>query len=977
MAGPIPRLRSKKAAGAFLLLGVSLLAGCCEALLTACLAIADEALPPPREVVDEYLKLITARPVSVDVLRESSAPELPYAHVRLFVAATVHGPTLHGIDSQVFRATGRVSRIELPLPDNSFRDLVVQTLRASSPSSRLPCDADIRTIDVWCRNAGVPGVYQPMLIKVWDDPRIGEQTAGDAPRKILGRLCPADIAFLTECQGSFDYQPTVIEGERVALVAAPGLEDAMADAVGKRRELLEILANRAGEAIQKESVPVPGGVLIELKSLVGLPSTTCHHQGTTTRVADDRAFLALQEGVLDGSCTLSFSLPFPIGAAAMRGLVETTDCSSSVEIETSVDGGTWTKVFSIVDRPTRVLDQWIVPATQPGTQSLHIRLRLASAAGSGSRAGPRVLGHRLAVPVASNLVDTEGVLRLVEIPQPLPYASAKRPPLQLTVQRDRISADGLVAMVREDRNGTVDVYVPCDLDEAACDAIARYEGTIRFWAHSSWHDEPPSCLDRLVAGRGSIMFPRLRLIPLPLAKVVGNGQKSLSFPAVTEADPEVLRLVADCSGELSLDGIERLSLEQSAAVAPYRGPRLSLAAARHIRFAGDAPEPFLRAAVETPGTLALEGLETIDEPLANILASGRKHLLLNAVSRLTPEVLAVLALTRGGMSLDGLSSLAPDCARELLAYNGPFLTLRGLRRVECHTEDLLTLRSRTSSPPRLASLLQPRPAAATADRTRFGSDSEGLRDTETPELGAPPISEAGSSEPEVSVFEAFLRSPGTLRLDATRRGGNEEIPLDAATATRLAQGLKNLDLVAFSTMNPEVFKALCQSKQMISFGGLKNVPQGCLPDLCNYPGPMAFLDGVRALDKDSLTSLLPMIENDRISLTGAKIYNIEKLRAETDRLQKQKPGVMGEDAQRFLDRSDSEEWTGTMGRLDVGRARVVRIWPDNVEFRVGKDETFQRDRNTLSDNSRNKLDLLSRLADEVAKTRKAILLMQR
>jgi hypothetical protein len=48
-----------------------------------------------------------------------------------------------------------------------------------------------------------------------------------------------------------------------------------------------------------------------------------------------------------------------------------------------------------------------------------------------------------------------------------------------------------------------------------------------------------------------------------------------------------------------------------------------------------------------------------------------------------------------------------------------------------------------------------------------------------------------------------------------------------------------------------------------------------------------------------------------------------------------------------------------------------------VEFRVGKDETFQRDRNTLSDNSRNKLDLLSRLADEVAKTRKAILLMQR
>jgi hypothetical protein len=905
------------------LLGGALLSCACEAFGTGGAARADEASAAPRAMVDEYLKLVTAPPVGVDAMQKAAVAELPYARVRLFVRAFLTGPTLQGIDSRAFRATGHVSRIEMPLPSDSFRDIVDQTLRASSPCSRLPCDAEIRTIDVWCKNTGAPGVYQPLLVKVWDDRPLDEPTAERATRKIRGRLCHADVPFVAACQAAFDFQPTVVEDRMLELTTAPGTAEIMAMAVSSHRESVVTASRQAESAGGVRTVPIPGGVRIELTGIGDLPSAMCRHEGTVHRTEAGETFVGLADGVSKGTCLFSVEAPFPVGAAAIRATAETLDASSSVEIEASTGSGRWTTLLRIGDRPTRTVDRWALPI-----------------------AGPRALGRRLDVPITHTLVETEGVLQVVELPQPLSYASARRPHLQLILQRDRITPAEIVTMVHEDRSGTLDVYAPCDLNDAACNAIANYAGTIRFWAQSPWQEPPPECLGLIISGTGSITFPRLQHITAPLAKLLGGGRKSLAFPEVKDAEPAVLKMLAGCSGELSLDGFKQLSQNQSEALASYRGPLLSLAAARQIRCAGPAPEPFLRAAVATPGTLALDGLEDLDVSTAAILASGRKQLLINDIVALSPEVAAVLASSREGVSLNGLASLDRESVRALLAYDGAFLSLGGLQRVECRLDDLRKAATPPGRPPRLASLLQPKPTTATLEGK--------------------------------TLADALLQSPGTLQVGPDEDGGAQTTLLDATTASLLAKGLKDLDLDGFSTLTPEVFKTFCQSQRMISLGGLTAIPDGCLPDLCTYAGPMLFLDGVRDLSQDQITALLDIITSDRISLTGAGIYNIGKLRTFADTLrgnakQLKQLGdlVKQQDLEEFRDRTNGDEWP------QIGRVKVLLMSREAVVFRdLGRKENVTRDRDQVSNSIQNKLDELAKCADKIAAARKAVRLTQ-
>ncbi len=928
------------------LLGGALLSCACEAFGTGGAARADEASAAPRAMVDEYLKLVTAPPVGVDAMQKAAVAELPYARVRLFVRAFLTGPTLQGIDSRAFRATGHVSRIEMPLPSDSFRDIVDQTLRASSPCSRLPCDAEIRTIDVWCKNTGAPGVYQPLLVKVWDDRPLDEPTAERATRKIRGRLCHADVPFVAACQAAFDFQPTVVEDRMLELTTAPGTAEIMAMAVSSHRESVVTASRQAESAGGVRTVPIPGGVRIELTGIGDLPSAMCRHEGTVHRTEAGETFVGLADGVSKGTCLFSVEAPFPVGAAAIRATAETLDASSSVEIEASTGSGRWTTLLRIGDRPTRTVDRWALPMPESGVTRLDIRLRLSSAAGDKPIAGPRALGRRLDVPITHTLVETEGVLQVVELPQPLSYASARRPHLQLILQRDRITPAEIVTMVHEDRSGTLDVYAPCDLNDAACNAIANYAGTIRFWAQSPWQEPPPECLGLIISGTGSITFPRLQHITAPLAKLLGGGRKSLAFPEVKDAEPAVLKMLAGCSGELSLDGFKQLSQNQSEALASYRGPLLSLAAARQIRCAGPAPEPFLRAAVATPGTLALDGLEDLDVSTAAILASGRKQLLINDIVALSPEVAAVLASSREGVSLNGLASLDRESVRALLAYDGAFLSLGGLQRVECRLDDLRKAATPPGRPPRLASLLQPKPTTATLEGK--------------------------------TLADALLQSPGTLQVGPDEDGGAQTTLLDATTASLLAKGLKDLDLDGFSTLTPEVFKTFCQSQRMISLGGLTAIPDGCLPDLCNYAGPMLFLDGVRDLSQDQITALLDIITSDRISLTGAGIYNIGKLRTFADTLrgnakQLKQLGdlVKQQDLEEFRDRTNGDEWP------QIGRVKVLLMSREAVVFRdLGRKENVTRDRDQVSNSIQNKLDELAKCADKIAAARKAVRLTQ-
>ncbi|MFM7290473.1 MAG: hypothetical protein ACKO6B_04485, partial [Planctomycetia bacterium] len=550
----------------------------------------------PRAVVEEYLRLVTARPVSVDVLRASAPVELPYARIRLIVSTALDGPTLQGVDADAFRDTGRISRVEMPLPAGAFRERIEKALQASAACFKEPGDEALRMVDIWCQSTGVAGAYQPLLVKVWDDPGADVAQASDVPIKILGRLCHDDVPFITECQIAFDYQPAVFGSGMNDLSVAPGTVEHMTRIVAGRRELVE-KSGRKGEAAGAVPIPIPGGVRMELTGLGNLPSGVCAHDGIKRRQEGERAFLGLADDVSEGTSVFSFQSPFPIGAAVLRAAFETVEESSSIEVDASIGDAPWIRVFRIGDRPTGLLDRWVLPTSPAGGQRLRVRVRMQSSADDPAREGPRALWHRLDVPISHRLEDTDGVLRLVDLPGQSSYASSRRPPLQIELQPQSLTPADLVAMVRDHQGDVIDVYAPCELDDAACAAIAGHVGTIRFWAPSPWLESPPAGLERLVSGPGWIGFPRLQQIPAPLAKVVGGGRKSLSFPAVRTADAVVLGVLAGCSGELSLDGLERLSAEQAAALGRCVGPKLSLSAARDIRVAGLPSQAFLRAAV--------------------------------------------------------------------------------------------------------------------------------------------------------------------------------------------------------------------------------------------------------------------------------------------------------------------------------------------------------------------------------------------
>ena len=960
------------------LLGSVLLNGGASTAIIGGAAWGQGAPASPRTVVDEYVRLVWARPVSVDVLRESSPAELPYARLRLIVAKSLDGPMLRGIDAQAFRGSGRVSRIELPLPAGAFRDRLDTSLRASAACSSSPSEEAFRTVDVWCDNTGAAGTCHPLIVKVWDDHVPDRHDDQAAPRKVLGRLCHVDAPFVAECQAAFDYQPTMFATRMNDLAISPDTPERMAAAIGRHRESVEAASRQARAAGAVRTLPVPGGVMIELTDFENLPAAVCRHEGTLSRIEDYDAFLGLADGVSEGSCLLSFETPFPIGSAALWTTVETVDHVSSIEVEASTHGS-WQPLFRLGDRPTRLRHEWLLPASLSQGNRLQVRVRMKSAAGNVSRDGPRAFCRRLDVPISQRLTDEGGVLRLVDLPEPLSYASARRPSLQIVVQRDRISAEDLAAMLRDDRGEVIDVYAECSLDAAACSAIADHGGTIRFWALSPWMQSVPACLDVMVSGTGSIDFPRLLQITEPLAAVAGGGRKSLAFPAVKTADATVLGLLARCSGELALDGIERLSSEQASALGLYDGPHLSLATARHIRVAGLPSKTFLRAAVSSPGTLVLEGVTQIDESIAGILAAGQKHVLMDDVVELGPRVAAVLATARGGLSLDGVVSLDRESARELLTYSGAFLSLRGLRRVECRIDDLLAA-GRGGAPADLATTIAGPSRSTPAERVSLIVAREQARvsmargDLDGENDPGSEDSRIWMSPPDVTAIDALLASPGMFLLEPAEGDATGE--LDEATAAMLTRGRKALDVDGFRTITPDAFRTLCRSQRVISMSGLREIPDGCLPDLCNHTGPMVFLDGIGQLDEERIKSLVTLIEDDRISLTGAGIYNIRGLRKYAKKMEPDGRRLDGDAIQQFLARSDNEDWVRT-GRIDPLRAMVWLLSREKVVFGTtdGK-EIVTRDRNTLSKNSLNKLDKLAELAGKVSMARKALLFAQ-
>jgi hypothetical protein len=910
------------------LLGLLLFAGQATTLPVR----ADVAAAPPKEVADFFLKVLTARLVDVETLHRTSASELPFFRLRLYVGQAVSGPSWSGIDYRLFRDSGSTHRIALALPGGVFRDRLNELLRDPSTAPARQDEAGVRIVDVWCRHAGNAGGHVPLMAKVWLHVQAAGGADGGTVQDGPGRACHDDLPALVECQRTLDFLPLLEQQDVPSAVATEAIEK-LAHAITIHRGEIEAFFVE-GPHSSLRTTPIPGGVAIELRNTRGFPAGTCGHKGTVKReLATGDSFIGLAPDSAVGTATITLTSPFPIGGAAVRAPAMIADPSAAVEVEASTDGSTWAMLYRLDATAMRDEGLHVLPAKVLGGAAIMIRARLTSpegTAGSVRESHVRFLDAPPSIPSRYRIDCSKGTLQIVHAEAPDWRLPGR---LQVVLQPAACGADAVAAMVKAGSE-EIDVYAACTLDESACRDIGRHGGVVRFWSSSDWQVNPPPWLVNMGAGAGQIIFPRLQEPAVPLAAALTTGKKSLSFPSVEDPSCELLEVLSRCSGELELDGVETLSPEQSLALDGYRGPALSLAGLRTARLSHRPSESLLKGVVASSGTCTLVGLTELDATTASVLAAGKKHLVLDDVTSLSPRIAEILSHAQHGLSLNGVVSLQQAAARALLSYAGPQLSLAGLQVVECGIDDLQESASgRARSLEHLVGT--PPPAAA---------DEVGIDGTTT--------------------LDALMAAPGVFHLQPSGAAGR----LDKAVAQKLARGRKHLDLDCLTELDADVAATLASSDAMLSLDGIRTIANEFATALLQYKGPLLSLEGVDSIDDEIARRFEPAVEDDRVCLPGVGMFNIVALRTFVEDTAQQKS--LGS----FWSLSKSREWSG-LGRLEKGRAKVVLLLADTVVFSNGDRESRVAIAK-LSEASKASIAMLAKNAAAVAAARKAALLAE-
>jgi hypothetical protein len=980
-------------------------------------------IAPAKKVADDFIQLLTARQVDVKTLLGTSPSELPCFRLRLYVAPTVPsqsgqpGQSWTGIDYHLFRDGNETHRIELAVPKGLFRASLNEALGDPLSATTDPDEAGVRVVDVWCRHSGNAGGHVPLIVRVWINARAAGIVGEDAKKVESGRVCHDDVPELVECLRLLDALPELEQPLARTVSAAPDAAEILAGAIEVHRaDLAHFRATSLGNPTK--TTLIPGGALIELRGTQDIPAATCKYDQTVSRILPSgESFIGLTPDAQNGMATITLPLPFSSGGAAVWAPAAITDETAMVEVEASSDGQEWTRLYRLDAAAMHDEGQHVLPASTLGASKIMIRARLTSrnaAAGPSREGSLRFLDAPPPFPSTARLhIDPKDVVHVLRR-QPPPEAVSRS--FRLVAQPTVLDAHGVSALVLAARRAgglEADVYAPCELDKDTCRDIGDYDGVMRFWSPSHWQANPPDWLADMVSGPGWIIFPRMKEPTVALATALAAGKKSLSFPEVLEPSCELLDALARCPGELALDGITTLSPEQSLALSQYRGPKLSLAGLRSAHCAHGPSEALLRAVVESPGTCTLSGLTELDENTAKLLAAGNKHFVIDDVVSLSAPVAAALSLTDQGLSLNAVTTLDQAAAGKLLSYTGEYLSLAGLRDVQCGIDDLPAPDGRRSR--RLRSLLMPpRTAVEEAEVKRQvcleeleaifreavarGIHKEEDRGqffaaaAESDEAMQQILEQNRIDHPEFKTYckvwigdtdgtplDAFVRSPGVFTLQP--RGGLAvgKNRFNIAVAQSLARGQKHLklDCLVDRDLTPEIATVLGMFGKIVSLDGIRQMTPELAAPLAQYKGPLLSLQGVGELDEAIEKLFEPVVQNGSTSLPDAGMFNIATLRTFAE--EKVKTNAFQDPQQKkdfasFLEFSKKREWAGSRW-AEKGRAKVVLLLPDEVEFDNG-DEKKRRDRDGLSELSKGRLDELAKDAKVVAAARKDALLAQ-
>ena len=763
-----------------------------------------------------------------------------------------------------------------------------------------------------------------------------------------------------------------------------------------------------------------GVATIELVDIPGSPEATCRHEGSVTRsFPSGESFIGLRSDAVTGSATITLELPFPSGGAAVWAPSSIADETAVLEVEASSDGREWTRLYRLDAAKMQDTQQHVLPASvlQKAENEILIRARLAWRDGKAGPAGDRGLRFLAAgspFSSRSRIAHEKDVLRIVQLDQPPPVGPGQ---LRLFVQPESLAAEEVSALVKA-AGSEADIYAPCHLDQDACQAIGTFLGAVRFWSPPDWQRIAPDWQAKMVDGRGWLIFPRMNAVSAGAAAAIVAGRKSLSFPELRDPGRELLATLAKCSGELALDGIETLTAEQSEALGGYNGPALSLAGLRTVHLAKRPTDAVLRAVVESPGICTLSGIDELDKQTAALLSAGRKHLVLDDVRSLSAPAAAALARTKQGLRLNGVKSLDRDAAGVLLSFSGEYLSLAGLRSVECGVDDLASLEgSRVES---LRDLVMPSPTAeelaraeAAANRAArleeldallrnavaLGIEKQEERDRIFAAASAsdealhdavdqirashpewPPVSRVRIAGTSSTPLDAFVRSPGVFTLQPRRGLIVGKGRFTASVAESLARGQKHLklDCLTDRDLTPEIATKLAASSRIVSLDGLGvlNGPAGLASTLSQYKGPLMSLAGVKQVGEGGEALFEPLVKDGRVSLPETGMFGIAAYRDFVTARRKRQVVETPEQKKVFDDfmrGSKTQEWSGA-GRIKTVRAKVVLLLSDDVEFDVGGPQSVRGPRAMLLKTSQGRLEQLAKDARVVGVIRKDELL---
>ena len=238
------------------------------------------------------------------------------------------------------------------------------------------------------------------------------------------------------------------------------------------------------------------------------------------------------------------------------------------------------------------------------------------------------------------------------------------------------------------------------LAEDAALGLAQHDNELYLWGLEHLSSKAAAALSR---HRGDLLLDGLTRLPGRVARHLARHAGKLHLHGIRKLDDAAARALGRRSGFLCLKGLQWLTPAQAQSLAAHRGPLFLgaveiCAAVVHAlgQHAGSLRlslprgicDHHLAPLVQHDGPLSLSGLEKIDRRTARILAAQPARnggqllsgLVLDDVDHVTPPVAAILATHRAGsLSLNGITLLAEDTARELVGH--PLLCLDGVTSV--------------------------------------------------------------------------------------------------------------------------------------------------------------------------------------------------------------------------------------------------------------------------------------------------------